>query len=143
MEFCLLGASSATLSLSSCEVGSSCSGFTHPRLQEGVSQHSSTVTRAEGRDRCSPGAPLGASVREHRTQNITGEGTQCDVGKCRGRALQGLGNCSNHKAVLSPHTHTEIVHSNQCGRKCLQDLSCEQLIINNSWTARRALGVTL
>lgn len=108
------------------------------------SPHSSTVTRAEGRDiRCSPCAPLGASVREHRTQNITGEGTQCDVGKCRGRALQGLGNCSNHKAVLSPHTHTEIVHSNQCGRTCLQDLSCEQLIINNSWTARRALGVTL
>lgn len=70
------------------------------------------VTWAEGRDRHPPAAaPRGASVREQKIQNITGERTQWEVGKCRGRVLKGLMNYSNHKAVLSPYTHTEIVHS--------------------------------
>lgn len=58
---------------------------------------------AEGRHRSS----AGASVREHRTQNITPEGTRGHVGKCCGTALQGLGKCNNHKAVcaFSPHSH--------------------------------------
>lgn len=61
-----------------------------------------------------------------------------------GQLCKGWGTAVTTKLwVLSPHTHTEIVHSNQCGRKCLQDLSWELLIINNSWIARRALAVIL
>ena len=70
------------------------------------------VTWGEGRDRhSSTVAPWGASVREHSIQNITEERTRWEVGKYRGRALKGLMNYSNHKTVLSPYTHTEIVHS--------------------------------
>lgn len=111
VEFCQLGASSATFSLSSGEVGSSCSGFTLPGGQEEfhefLSLQSSKATWAAGRDRSPPGAPLGAPVREHRTQNTEHHRTGDHVGKCCGTALQGLGNCSNHKAVcaFSPHSH--------------------------------------
>lgn len=70
------------------------------------------VTWGEGRDgRSSTVAPRGASVREHKIQNIAEERTWWEVGKYRGRALKGLMNYSNHKTVLSPYTHTEIVHS--------------------------------
>lgn len=75
-----------------------------PRVPFPAQQHNHW---AEGRDSCSPGAPVGALMREHRTQNITRQGTRGHVGKCCGTALQGLGKCSNHKAVcaLSPHSH--------------------------------------
>lgn len=55
-------------------------------------------------------APWGASVKEHKMQNITEERTWWEVGKYRGRALKRLMNYSNHRTVLSPYTHTEIVH---------------------------------
>jgi len=69
------------------------------------------VTWGEGRDRHSTVVPWGALVRVHKIQNITDQRTLWEVGKYRGRALKGLKNYSNHKTVLSPYTHTEIVDS--------------------------------
>lgn len=106
-------------------------------FHECLSLHSSTATWAGGRDRSSP-VPS-RCLGEHRSSQQRGLGASAV-----GQLCKGWGTAATTKLwVLSPHTHTEIVHSNQCGRKCLQDLSWELLIINNSWTARRASAVTL
>lgn len=105
-----------------------------------LSLHSSTVTELKA----GTGAllvPRWGST-EHRTSHQRGLGATW--GNAVGQLCRGWGSAVTTKlCVLSPHTHTEIVHSNQCGRKCLQDLSWEWLIINNSWIARRASAVTL
>lgn len=102
----------------------------------------SSTALSWGQGRVPSWCPLGASEREHRTQNIPGEGTAW--ANAVGQLCKGWGTAiTTELCVLSPHTHTEIAHSSQCGRKCLQDLSWERLIINNSWIARRASAVTL
>lgn len=85
----------------------------HVPVREGsMGTFSCPATRAEGRNRYSAArGSRGASVREHKAENITEERTRREVGKYRGRALKGLMNYGNHKTVLSPYTHTEIACS--------------------------------
>lgn len=92
-----------------------------PIWEGSIRTFSCPATRGEGMDRHSAAVdPRGASVREHKIENITEERTRREVGKHRGRVLM---NYSNHNTVLSPYTHTEIAVVSSCGRKCLQDLS--------------------
>lgn len=84
-----------------------------PRVPFPAQQHGHW---AEGRDSCSRGAPLSASVREHRTSQDRGLGATW--ANAVGQLCRGWGSAVTTKlCVLSPHTHTEIAHSNQCGRK--------------------------